>query len=304
MTLKCGTGLALGAITIEVEAILRSYGVSDWRRIVAKTGIETVTRVGDDQTSLDLGIQAGADALSDWSNSQTIIDSVISVTGTPVRGFPGHSYSIANALGLSNSVRCIDLISGCSGFVEAFELAAALGGCNLIVCQETYGSRGFSEGYVSEILFSDGAAAVVLDFDDIEILESVSIREPDTEKVICSDKFGEVYMDGPRVFEFVRTAVIPQINQVLEKAISRKKTPDILFLHSGSGLVQTLLQSSLPVSPNKMPNNLNVRGNMISASIPALIHDMKSRHEATIETVLMSGFGVGLSSKTILVQWA
>ena len=90
------------------------------------------------------------------------INNLIFVTETNNYCFPGNSFLLASKLDLRSKIRLYDLNLGCTGFVEALDLANKLNGNSLIVCAETYSKHIKKFNRSTSSLFSDGGSGVFL----------------------------------------------------------------------------------------------------------------------------------------------
>ena len=93
----------------------------DWssKDIFDKTGIKTRYISTPEENTLDLAVRACQKLKSSIEN----IDFIISVTNTPLVSFPNLSYYIHTELCLNKKVKCVGINAGCTGYVDAIELA-------------------------------------------------------------------------------------------------------------------------------------------------------------------------------------
>ena len=102
-------------------------------------------------------------------------------------------------------------------------------------------------------------------------------------------------MDGPKVMQFAIGTVLKDVLDLI---------PDeecVFFPHQAGKLVLSIFSKKLP-STVEMITNYENYGNLVSASIPNLIFENMEKLEH--KNVLISGFGVGLSHKGILLNKA
>jgi 3-oxoacyl-[acyl-carrier-protein] synthase-3 len=108
-------------------------------------------------------------------------------------------------------------------------------------------------------------------------------------------------MNGRAVFDFSMTSVPPQIQSLLAAAGRTLSDIDLVLLHQGSKYILDVMARRLQLDPARAPSNLAELGNTVSSSIPLLLQDYVD--DRTINTILISGFGVGLSwASAILVR--
>jgi len=76
---------------------------------------------------------------------------------------------------------------------------------------------------------------------------------------------------------------------------------DLLLVHQGSKYIVETLAKSLQISFEKMPFKAEKVGNTVSSSLPLMLADYLA---CKYQCILLSGFGVGLSSATTLLRSA
>jgi 3-oxoacyl-[acyl-carrier-protein] synthase III len=229
-------------------------------------------------------------------NKTTInrITHIISVTNTPKIKFPGISNFVASKLKLEK-VNCINLNSGCTGYVDALYLSYLIIKNSkkskiLIVTADTYSKFIKNDNVATRSIFSDAASASIIGYDKngFKINRSYFHNSINSQGNLIFTKF--ITMNGPAVVEFTLRHVIP----ILKKY---SKNCGLLFSHQGSKIVIEKIKKSLN---NKItiPQNLSKYGNLVSTSIPVLINEnLKNLKKQKNFTVC--GFGVGLSVSLI-----
>ena len=99
-------------------------------------------------------------------------------------------------------------------------------------------------------------------------------------------------MDGRRVFNFSMRMVPQQILACIENNGLSKDTIDLFLLHQASKYIVDNLRNRLKIPEEKAPFFAADLGNTVSSTIPLMLEryiDVGPR------TILISGFGVGLS---------
>jgi 3-oxoacyl-[acyl-carrier-protein] synthase-3 len=110
-----------------------------------------------------------------------------------------------------------------------------------------------------------------------------------------------LHMDGNQVFRFVAVNVPRQIEKCLHLNRCNLDEVDLLLVHQGSKYIVETLAKSLQISFKKMPFQAEKVGNTVSSSLPLMLADYL---DCTYKCILLSGFGVGLSSATTLLRSA
>jgi len=163
----------------------------DWssKDIFDKTGIKTRYISTSEENTLNLAVKACQKLKSSLEN----IDFIVSVTNTPLVSFPNLSYYIHSELDLDKKIKCLGINAGCTGYVDAMELAYSLiesGAYNegLIVTSDTY-TKYLAGQRSTRTLFSDGSSATIISKDDngFIIKNRVSSTLSNSEKYLCKE---------------------------------------------------------------------------------------------------------------------
>ena len=78
---------------------------------------------------------------------------------------------------------------------------------------------------------------------------------------------------------------------------------DLFVFHQGSKFLLDQLASRIGIPSEKVPSNIAQHGNTISSSIPLLLNELELAGQLNGKKVLVSGFGVGLSWATGVIQF-
>jgi 3-oxoacyl-[acyl-carrier-protein] synthase-3 len=108
----------------------------------------------------------------------------------------------------------------------------------------------------------------------------------------------KLYMNGRAVFNFCALGVPKSIQRSLEKNNLTLDEIDFLALHQGSKFIVDTIGRRLGVA-EKTPFLAADYGNTVSSSIPIILAEKAPK---TAKYILISGFGVGLSCATTVLQ--
>ena len=99
--------------------------------------------------------------------------------------------------------------------------------------------------------------------------------------------------------------VPPCINKLLDRTGLTLENIDLFVFHQASKLVIENLIRTLSLDKDKVFTNFENIGNTVSASIPIALKDadMQGRLKEG-DTVMLIGFGVGLSWGATLIRWS
>lgn len=223
-----------------------------------------------------------------------------------------HTSSILQAkLGLSKSMLTFDVSLGCSGFVATAVTAKALMAelgirKGLVFTCDPYTKVLAADDKSTVPLFSDAAAVTLFEADapwrigkstfgnDGSLHETLIIRGSGTAHT-AGESEQPLRMDGRNIFAMLKTEVPVSIRACVEANGLTLDRIDVFLFHQASGWLLRVLCSDLGLPPERVPSNLKRVGNTVSSSIPLLFDELLHSGQPQPRTMLMSGFGVGLS---------
>lgn len=318
-----GTGSYLPDRIVTNAELEQAYGYEPgW--IEQRTGILQRRYAAPDQATSDLCIAAGRRAMEDAGVLASEIDLLIVGTFTPDFQCPTTANLVQHRLGID--APAFDLQAACSGFVYALATAAQFiatgnsraalvigGDCNSRIVDPR-------EMKVAP-LFGDGAGAVVLKKGDphqglvcyqlgsdgggSHLLDRPSggTRHPLTADDIAS---GATFlrMDGRNVFKWAIKAITQSSELVLRQSGLTVNDVTLYLLHQANIRILQHAAEQLGIPASRMFNNLQGYGNTSGGSVPiALDEAVRQRPLSMGDTVLLSGFGAGLTWGTAVFRW-
>ena len=295
----------------------------DMSKISDKTGIFTRSISLADQTAVDLAFEAGSRLLKD-SPCNEDIDLVVLVTQSPDYVLPTSACILQDRLKLSKKCMAFDINLGCSGFIYALSIVGSLiesgvAKKGLILCSDTYTKYIDKNDRTCRPIFSDGASATLLVGSDSNkvgpfalgtdgsgydklIVKEGGARKPN---IGTNSRHGTLEMRGADVFLFTLNAVPICMNELLDKSKLDIEDIDLFVFHQASQLVLENLMRTMSLDEDKVFINLKDIGNTVSASIPIALKDAETQGRLKNgDTVMLIGFGVGLSWGATLITWA
>jgi 3-oxoacyl-[acyl-carrier-protein] synthase-3 len=301
-----------------VDILQRDNPDWDMSKILEKTGIYNRYISAFDETAVDLAFKAGKKILSNISNIESI-DLLILVTQSPDYVLPSSACILQDRLGLSKSCMAFDVNLGCSGFVYALSIAGSLiesGVAHkcLILCADTYTKYINKNDRTCRPIFSDGAAATLLEGAEGDCVgpfefgsdgagyDQLIVRHSDAR--VSAHLSGSLEMSGSNVFLFTMRVVPSCVNKLLDRAGLTIENIDLFVFHQASKLVIDNLVRAMKLDQHKVFTNFENIGNTVSASIPIALKDAESHGRLKEgDTVMLVGFGVGLSWGATLIKW-
>jgi 3-oxoacyl-[acyl-carrier-protein] synthase-3 len=107
-------------------------------------------------------------------------------------------------------------------------------------------------------------------------------------------------MDGRAVFTFAATQVPKDVRQLLDGAGLTLDEVDRFVMHQGSRFIVKSIADRLKQPMDKFPVAIEYCGNTVSSTIPLILE--KEQSDPTATTIVLSGFGVGLSWASCLCR--
>ncbi|MEV0701400.1 beta-ketoacyl-ACP synthase III [Saccharopolyspora sp. NPDC050389] len=263
-------------------------------------------RLGDeDQSVVNMAVEAGAKAIADAGLAPSDVDQVIVATCTMQGGIPNAAAQVADQIGIK-AKSAYDLNAACAGFVYALSAASdavrAGSARNVLVI----GSERFQEWLDWEdrancIIFADGAgAAVVGPAEETELGPGVLGSAGDLVDTIYLRDNKYIYQEGQSVFRWATTQIAPVAAQAVEAAGLQLSDVDILVPHQANLRIVEAIGKKLKSQGARddlvVARDIVYSGNTSSASIPLAIDHMRAAGEIPSGAVmLLVGFGAGLS---------
>ncbi|NLY16326.1 MAG: ketoacyl-ACP synthase III [Gammaproteobacteria bacterium] len=275
----------------------------------AKLGTRTLSVKADGQETSDLAVQAVEKLLqANPALERSAIQALIVVTQNgDAEQLPHTSAIVQHKLGLPTTTACFDVGLGCSGYVyglfvaKGFMQATGLKNA-VLVTADPYSKIMDREDRMTTLLFGDAATATWLTDDQPQWLLGASAFGGDgggADYLVVRD--GHFHMNGRQVFNFASLKIIPHMQEVLDQAGLSFDDVQAICLHQGSGAIVDAIAKRLgDEHGHKVIKNMFGAGNTVSSSIPMLLEHYASNPEWN--NVLISGFGVGLSWGSALLQ--
>jgi 3-oxoacyl-[acyl-carrier-protein] synthase III len=323
------------ALPAKVESnddLSRQYPEWNLKSVESKSGVRARHIAGPRETALDLAKEA-CDRLLKRRDLATV-DAILFCTQTPDYVMPSNAFLLHEYLGLTERVMAFDYNLACSGYVFGLAIAEGLvatGSAHqvLLVNADTYSKLIHPRDRSARVLFGDGAAVTLLGSSNSDLgvlgfefasagreskrfwVQAGGFRMPksDITKREIVDRSGNVRtsehieMDGMGVWAFINSCVPGQITRLLVRLGLEKDDINKYLFHQASLMTLESIRRSLQLPPEKVYINLEMVGNTVSASLPIAFRDaIDSGWLGPGETVVLAGFGVGLSSAACAIK--
>lgn len=322
---------ALPKKVLSNEELAKFYKNWTAEKIKNKTGISTRHVTTETETAADLGIIAAEKLIAKNIIPKEEIDFVLCVTQSPDYKLPTTACIIQDRLGLSKKTGAFDINLGCSGYIYGLAVAKSLvetwiANNVLLITAETYSKYINLLDKSTRTIFGDGAAATLIghggmeigSFDlgtdgsgkDFLIIPTGGARNACTpETAIEKETDGNVrsednlFMSGANIFEFTIREVPTSVKRIMKKEGLKKDDIGLYVFHQANQFMLDFLVKLMKVDKEKFYMNFADTGNTVSASIPiALKRAMDEGVVKSNQTILLSGFGVGLSWGSTIIR--
>lgn len=310
----------------------KQYPGWDFEKIDKKTGVLKRYIAAPDETAFDLSVKACEKLFASYDKEQ--IDGIIYCTQSPDYIMPSNSFLLQKHFQLPGNAFAFDFNHACTGYIYGLMMAksfikSGVAKHILLVNADTYSKYIHPADRSTRVLFGDGAAATIIEacddgmgVIDIELathgagfdkfmIPAGGARLPKSADtaIETTDQAGNtrsqdnIKMDGLAVWAFINSKVPAQVKDILQRNHLSIEDLDLVIFHQASKMTLDSLIKTLKLQEDKLFINLSELGNTVSASIPIAIKDaMNAGKIKAGQTILLSGFGVGLSYGAALLK--
>jgi 3-oxoacyl-[acyl-carrier-protein] synthase-3 len=301
-------------------------------RLVRNIGIRTRRVCAKDQFFSDLALKAAEELIRGLGWSKDEVDALLVVTQSPDYPIPATAILIQDRLGLPHGVLAFDINLGCSGYPYGLYVLGSMISASrirrgiVLVGDKSSNPESLDNGLLS--LFSDAATATALEYDEsappmyfgmgsdgsgYEAIiipaggQRIPIQPQHLERLPGKDgiarKGTDVILDGPAILNFSLREVPPAVSALVESSPYDADAIDYFVFHQANRMINETIRKKLKLPENKVPSSLHDFGNTSSASVPiTMTVRLREAINEAPRRVLMSGFGVGLSWASCIVD--
>lgn len=274
---------------------------NDW--ITKRTGV--INRFfTEDETIVDLAINVAKKITEKIDFDIQKIGNIIVASTSSDRIMPGISFEIQKALDIKKCM-CLDISAGCSGFINAFDIARK----NIVLDDIEYslviGVERISnfldfEDINTSIILGDGAGAVLIGNSNTPKKYASKIESIGQDGDILTCHNGEkLYMNGTAIYKYAISKVPENIKEVLIK--SEEKIENLRYIIPHQSNMRILDSVAKKLNTNNLYSNLAEYGNTFCASIPIALDDVFDSLKDG-DKIIFSGYGGGLNLGSILIE--
>jgi len=303
----------------------------EWIR--SRTGINQRHIVADDQTTADLAVEAGRQALDDAGLKVSDLDALVLATTTPDMIFPSTASIVQAKLG-GEGFPAWDIQAVCSGFVYGLAQVEGMMRSGMFRHVLLIGAESMSRimdwnDRNTCVLFGDGAGAVVLSLgedDGCGLMRSIlhcdgSYREllmaehaprnqppqANHSATMAMDAAGvsAIQMRGNEVFRIAVTKLGEVVKEVLAANDMQKSDIDWLVPHQANIRILHATAKKLQLPIERMSITVDQHANTSSASVPlALNHLYRQGKLQRGQLLLLEAFAGGFAWGANMLRWS
>lgn len=291
--------------------------------IVQRTGIKERRICGENEFTSDMSYNAVMDMMKRYNKTVDDVDMIIECTLTADFRTPSVASYLQAKLGIKNT-GAFDMNTACAGFAYGLHIANCLvtSGVHkkvLVVGAESLSKIVDYTDRTTCVLFGDGAGVALVEYDEVNpsfVSSHVGSAGEIGHHLYCSNMSTEmngatlknhdkVVQAGVEVYKWAVKTVPKGIERLLDDAGMTIDQIDWFLPHSANlRMVESICdKSGFPLE--KTIYSLVQYGNTSSASIPlSLDIGIKEGKIKKGDTLLLYGFGGGLSNAGLIVKWS
>lgn len=302
--------------------------------LIKVIGVEKKRHAKKGTTTSDLCFAAADKLINElnWERSQ--VDLLVFVSQSRDYIIPATAGILQHKLSLSKNCIAFDISLGCSGYVYGLSIIGSMMATGVIKkgllltgdistlntsykdksAFPLFGDAGTAtaielntNAFASKFnLQSDGGGydAIIIPDGGIRNFadQNSSFKYEEISDGIVRNKFN-IALDGIKVFNFSLREVKPNVINLLKQYNLSINDIDYFVFHQANKLMNDTIRKQLKIPPEKVPSSLQNYGNTSSASIPlTIVSQLGNAINNNELTMLLSGFGVGLSWGSVVVK--
>ena len=286
-----------------------------------KIGVRERHVAAPDEAVSDMAASAAEALFARAAVPRKAVELLVLCTQNPDYRLPTTANIVQDRLGLPDTVAAFDFNQGCSGYVYG-----------LAIVESMMRAHGFSaallltaDGYTKVMdpgdratvpLFGDGAAATLLTADgpgklgrftfgsDGAGAENLIVRgggSRNPEMPVAGP--GALYMNGRAILKFMVKRVPADVARCLALNGLERGDIDFFVFHQASAHMVGALIREMDLPREKVPIEIADCANTVSSTLPIVLERLGAAPALAGKTVLLCGFGVGLSWGSTVVRF-
>ncbi len=299
------SGKYLPKIKIKSETLESKFKLEK-NYIYKRTGIKERYNI-EEETIEEMAKNAVQDLLKKNVTKENIGLIIVATTTTNCL-MPGISNYIQKEFEIPPCI-CLDILAGCSGYINAFDIASLYIQAGkiekaLIIGVDVLSKYTNSTDIGTAIILSDGAGATLIGRTKEEKLYVSNIKADGRNNEILICKSNEnIFMNGKEIYKYAVTDTVKNIKQLLKKSNETMENIKYIVPHQSNIKIIKAIATRLNIDANKIYTNIKYTGNTFCASIPIALDEMiKGNLLKKGDKIILLGYGGGLNTGTILLE--
>jgi len=271
--------------------------------------------IPSEKKTLQFGLNACNKLLQSSNFDLNKIDVILFVNQSFRSKVPHLASLIHKHLEIKNkNIFTCDIGLGCTGYVQTLQIAKNMLNSNefqnvLIITSDQYSAYLKDNDHNTQLIFGEGSSASIVSNNELgyKVCKYKNHVDSNYADAIKFDEKDFINMNGRKVFEYVMTASLKEINSMIQENNLNFEDPShsVFVPHQGSKFIVEMLSKKLGLKNKNLFCSSNV-GNLVSSSIPyaleKLVGSQFINKEGLPHNILLSGFGVGLATSSILLK--
>ena len=235
------------------------------------------------------------------------IGAIIVATTSTNKLMPGISNYIQKQLHINKCI-CLDILAGCSGYINALDIAQMYIDTNkvekaIVVGVEKLSEYTNMEDIGTAIILADGAGATLVEkSENNNYISNIEAIEDKKDILKCNTN-GKIEMDGLAIYKYAVTETVKNINTLLQKSGEKIENIKYIIPHQSNLKIIKAIANKLKIEENKMYTNIQNVGNTFCASIPIALEEMEEKKLLQKgDKIILIGYGAGLNTGSILIE--
>lgn len=292
--------------------------------IVQRTGIRERRIAAEHEFTSDLAFGAVSDLARRYDVQLDDVDYIIVATSTPDTIFPSMAARVQAHFGIRSS-GAIDIQAACAGFTAGLQLANGLllSGLHrkiLVIGADALSKITDYTDRTTCILFGDGAGAVLLERTEQgagDFIAAYSRTDGDGGRHVYASHLasrigehelnatGKLVQNGREVYRWAISQVSEGVSELLASAGMTAADVDWFIPHNANQRIIEALCERTGFREEQAVASIAKHGNTSAASIPlAMDEALKDGRLQAGHTILLHGFGGGLTQAGVILRWS
>lgn len=299
------SGKYIPEIKITNEELEKKYQVEE-NYILKRTGIKQRYYAKEEKVE-EMALKAVTKLVHKMQLKTEEIGAIIVATTSTNKLMPGISNYIQKELHINKCI-CLDILAGCSGYINALDIAQMYIDTNkvekaIVVGVEKLSEYTNSEDIGTAIILADGAGATLLEKgENNKYISNIEAIEDKNDILKCNTN-GKIEMDGLAIYKYAVTETVKNINELLQKSNEKLENIKYVVPHQSNLKIIKAIANKLKIEENKMYTNIQNIGNTFCASIPIALEEMEEKGVLQKgNKIILIGYGAGLNTGSILIE--